>query len=50
VHACKENLTTLGLGFLQEIVMVDKPKISINKYLGGLGRWFEHVREIVLLG
>jgi hypothetical protein len=41
--ACKariqENLTMLGLGFLSEIIMNDKPKISINKDLGGLGGW-----------
>jgi hypothetical protein len=28
--ACKGNLTTLGLGFLQDIVMDDKPIICIS--------------------
>jgi hypothetical protein len=41
-EACKadmqENLTILGIGFLKDIVMDDKPQIRINKDLRGLGR------------
>jgi hypothetical protein len=29
-HACKGDLTTLGLGFLQYIVMDDEPRIYIS--------------------
>jgi hypothetical protein len=33
-HACMEDLTTLGLGFLQYIVMVEEPETYKYRYLG----------------
>jgi len=37
-HACMEDLTTLGLGFLQYIVMDDELERYKYRYLGFIGR------------
>jgi hypothetical protein len=41
MHACMEDLTTLGLGFLQYIVMVVNPEMYKYRYLGLIERKLE---------
>jgi hypothetical protein len=45
MRACMEDLTTLGLGFLQYIVMVGEPEMYKYRYLGLIERERERDRD-----
>jgi hypothetical protein len=46
MRAYMEDLTTLGLGFLQCIVMVEEPKMYKYRYLGLIGGLVDIERQI----